>query len=405
MAGESEENGMSLEENGMIYEGNWVDSFPTHYQWSNATSITKGMAPWGSVALGEIDEVIQRLHRRINEPEAWHEEWCAMAERLEVMADIAAKEGRDATAGNYYLRAGTYYFTGERMVPPGEQKRGIYRKSLRCSQEGLKRRYPNLEIVDVPYENSSLAAYFLKSPIAKGRAPTVVLFNGLDNCKEMNVLFAGVELAFRGFHTLAVDGPGQGESLRLRGHPSRYDYEAAGIPAYELVAGREDVDPKRVAIMAYSAGGYYAPRVAAFEKRYAACVAWGPHYDYHAVWEKRWAAMKKESNSVATSHFQLPWVLGVENMELAMEKLKKFTLAGVAEKLECPTLITWGAEDRLTGRDVADQLYAAVGARDKTLKIFDRETGGFEHCQADNRQVGIDYIADWLEARLGNKMK
>jgi len=26
--------------------------------------------------------------------------------------------------------------------------------------------------------------------------------------------------------------------------------------------------------------------------------------------------------------------------------------------------------------------------------IFTRETGGFEHCQADNRQVGIDYVAD-----------
>ena len=63
--------------------------------------------------------------------------------------------------------------------------------------------------------------------------------------------------------------------------------------------------------MAYSAGGYYAPRAAAFEQRYAACVAWGPHFDYHAVWEKRWAAMKKDENSVATSHFQLPWVLGV----------------------------------------------------------------------------------------------
>ncbi|MDH3439059.1 MAG: alpha/beta hydrolase, partial [Betaproteobacteria bacterium] len=263
-----------------------------------------------------------------------------------------------------------------------------------------RRRYHNLEIVDVPYENSALAAYFLKSPNTKGPAPTVVLFNGLDNCKEMNVLFAGVELAFRGFNTLAIDGPGQGESLRLRNHHSRYDYEAAGIPAYEFVAKRKDVDPQRVAIMAYSAGGYYAPRVAAFEKRYAACVAWGPHYDYHAVWDKRWQAMKKDKNSVATSHFQLPWVLGVENMEAAMEKLKKFTLAGVAETIQCPTLITWGEEDRLTGRDVADQLYAALGAHDKTLKVFDRETGGFEHCQADNRQVGIDYIADWLAARL-----
>jgi alpha-beta hydrolase superfamily lysophospholipase len=323
-----------------------------------------------------------------------------MAERMERAGDEAAAERRDATAGNYYLRAGMYYFTGERMVPPGAQKLAIYRKSLRCSQEGLKRRYPNLEIVDVPYEASSLAAYFLKSQRAQGPAPTVVLFNGLDNCKEMNVLFAGVEFAFRGFHTLAIDGPGQGESLRLRNHPSRYDYEAAGIPAYEFVAQREDVDPKRVAIVAYSAGGYYAPRVAAFEKRYAACVAWGPHYDYHAVWKKRYEAMLKDRNSVATSHFQLPWVLGVESMEAAMEKLKKFTLAGVAEKIECPMLITWGTEDKLTGREVADQLYAATGSRDKTLKIFDRKTGGFEHCQADNRQVGTDYIADWLAARL-----
>jgi len=293
-----------------------------------------------------------------------------------------------------------YYFTGERMVPPGAEKTAIYRKSLRCSQEGLKRRYPDLEVVDVPYGSSSLAAYFLKSTRTDGRAPTVVLFNGLDNCKEMNVLFAGAELAFRGFHTLAIDGPGQGESLRLRNHPSRYDYEVAGTPAYDFVAKRSDVDPKRVAIVAYSAGGYYAPRVAAFEKRYAACVAWGPHYDYHAVWEKRWSAMKKDHNSVATSHFQLPWVLGVEGMEAAMEKLERFTLAGVAEKIECPILITWGSEDKLTPREIGQQLYDAAGSKDKTLKIFDRESGGFEHCQADNRQVGTDFICDWLERRL-----
>jgi alpha-beta hydrolase superfamily lysophospholipase len=227
-----------------------------------------------------------------------------------------------------------------------------------------------------------------------------VLFDGLDNCKEMSVLFAGIELAYRGFHTLAIDGPGQGEALRLRRLPSRYDYEVPGTAAYEYVAQRPDVDPKRVAIMAYSAGGYYAPRAAAFERRYAACVAWGPHFDYHAVWQKRWEAMKKDRTSVASSHFQLPWVLGVEDMETAMEKLKKFTLAGVAERIQCPMLICWGTQDKLTPRSVADQLHAAVGSKDKTLKIFDEDEGGAEHCQVDNRQVGTDYIADWLTARL-----
>jgi len=384
----------------VFYPSNWIYSFPEHYQWSNATLVTKGMAPWGAVAMGEIDQVVERLHARINEPQAWWEEWTAMAAKLERTADAAAAEGRQATAGNCYLRAGNYYYTGERMVPPGEPKLDLYRRSLRCYQEGLRRRYPNVEFVEVPYERSSLPAYFMKSPAAKGPAPTIVLFDGLDNCKEMSVLFAGVELAFRGFHTLAIDGPGQGEALRLRNLPSRYDYEVAGTPAYEYVASRKDVDPGRVAIMAYSAGGYYAPRVAAFEKRYRALVAWGAHYDYHAVWEKRWEAMKADGNKVATSHFQLPWVLGVPDMESAMEKLKQFTLAGVAHRIECPTLICYGEDDKLAPPEVADQLYNGVGARDKTLKVFTAEEGGAEHCQVDNRQVGIDYIADWLAARL-----
>ncbi len=384
----------------MYYPSNWIHSFPQNFQWSNAALVCKGMAPYGAVALGEIDWVVQRLHERESEEHAWWEEWCAVAERIERSGDEAAAAGHHATAGNYYLRAGTYYYTGERMVPPGEQKLGIYRKALRCYQEGLKRRNPTLEVVDVPYEGTALPAYFLKSPFAKGPAPTVVLFDGLDNCKEMSVLFAGLELAFRGFHTLAIDGPGQGEALRLRQLPSRYDYEVPGTAAYEYVARRPDVDPKRVAIMAYSAGGYYAPRAAAFETRYAACVAWGPHFDYHAVWQKRWEAMKKDQTSVASSHFQLPWVLGVADMETAMEKLKKFTLAGVAERIRCPMLICWGTQDKLTPRSVADELYAAVGSKDKTLKIFDEDEGGAEHCQVDNRQVGTDCICDWLEARL-----
>ena len=384
----------------MFYPSNWIHSFPAQFQWSNATLVTKGMAPYGAVALGEIDWVVQRLHARIDEPEAWWEEWTKVAAQVERAGDAAAAAGYSATAGNYFLRAGNYYYTGERMVPPGERKLGIYTKALRCYREGLRRRYPTIEFVDVPYEKTALPAYFLKSPTATGRAPTVVLFDGLDNCKEMSVLFAGMELAFRGFHTLAIDGPGQGEALRLRNLPARYDYEVPGTAAYEYVASRPDVDPRRVAIMAYSAGGYYAPRAVAFEPRYSACVAWGPHYDYHAVWEKRWAAMKKDHSSVATSHFQLPWVLGVADMETAMEKLKKFTLAGVAERITCPMLIVWGEEDKLTPREVAQQLHDAVGSKDKTLKIFTSEEGGAEHCQVDNRQVGTDYICDWLAERM-----
>jgi alpha-beta hydrolase superfamily lysophospholipase len=383
------------------YLGNWIHSFPDHYQWSNATLVCKGMAPTGSVALGEIDQVVQKLHARITEPQAWWEEWGAMGERIEGYAKTAVAEKRDATAGNYYLRAGNYYYTGERMIEPGAEKTAMYKKALHCFHEGLKRRYSNIEFVDVAYEGGvPMAAYFLKSPVAKGPAPTVVMFDGLDNCKEMSVLFGGMEMAFRGYHVLAIDGPGQGESLRLRNLPSRYDYEVPAGAAYDYVAGRADVAEDRVALMAYSAGGYYAPRAVAFEKRYKGVVAWGGHYDYHAAWVERWKKIKASPNAAATSHFQLPWVLGTPDMESAMEKVKKFTLEGVADKITCPILIAHGASDLLTPPSIAKQLYDNVGSKDKELKIFSAEEGGDHHVQVDNRQVGIDYICDWLAPRL-----
>ena len=97
----------------------------------------------------------------------------------------------------------------------------------------------------------------------------------------------GVELALRGIHTLAIDGPGQGETLRFRGMHSRYDYEVPGSAAYEYVARRADVDPARVVIMGYSFGGYYSGRIAAFEHRYAAGVAMTAlHWDL-AAWQIR----------------------------------------------------------------------------------------------------------------------
>lgn len=381
--------------------GTWIDHFPGNFMWSNATLVAKGMAPYGAVALGEIDQVCEMLRKRQNEPHAWWEEWCAMAERLEGVADEAESQGRRFTAGNYYLRAGMYYFTGERFIVPGEHKREVGRKAIECQTKGLTRRYPNIEKVEVPYEGITLPALFLKATGAAGRAPTVVLFDGLDNCKEMSVLFAGTEFAARGWNTLAIDGPGQGESVRLREIKSRYDYEAAGTAAYDYVAARPEVDASRVAVMGYSFGGYYAPRIVAFEKRYAGCIAFGA-----MLWNmEEWVtgirdAVRSDEKKSAQSHFQVPWVFGAKDLDDAIEMAKRFNLAGVAGRIECPFLVLHGENDRIVPLDSAQKLYDAVGSKRKTIKVFTAREGGTEHVQVDNRQVGVDYIADWLAANI-----
>jgi dienelactone hydrolase len=346
--------------------------------------------------MAEIDLIVQRLqalHDQVDLGRAWTQEWSREADRVAKLGDEADSEGRDITAGNQYMRAGNYYYSAERFIPPGEQKLAMYRKALRCYQGAMERLHPDIERVEVPYEGTSLPAWFVKGR-GLGKRPTVVLFDGMDNAKEMSVIFAGLDFAKRGINTLAIDGPGQSEPLRLRNIPTRHDYEAAGIPAYNFVSARPEVDSQRVAVMGYSFGGYHAPRICAFDKRYAACVAFGAMHWNVYDFVKGHAPTDPRQTSAST--FQFRWVVGAPDNDTALEWSKKFTLEGVAEKVQCPILILHGENDRVVPLSEAKKLYERVGSKNKTLKIFTGAETGAEHCQVDNRQLGVDFIGDWL---------
>jgi fermentation-respiration switch protein FrsA (DUF1100 family) len=148
--------------------------------------------------------------------------------------------------------------------------------------------------------------------------------------------------------------------------------------------------------MALSLGGYYAPRAASLEPRYACCVAWGAQWDYHAIWAKRLdelASGKVLSLSVPPEHLQ--WVLGVDSNAAALKKLEGFRLDGIVQKMTCPFLLLHGAGDEQIPLSLAEKCFAAVGSKQKTLKVFTREEGGFHHCQVDNVTIGTNFMWDW----------
>ena len=61
----------------------------------------------------------------------------------------------------------------------------------------------------------------------------------------------------------------------------------------------------------------------------------------------------------------------------------------------------WSGEaDAQISLDTARKEFAAVGSKDKTLKIFTREEGGCEHTQGDNMTIGMAYISDWFAEKL-----
>jgi dipeptidyl aminopeptidase/acylaminoacyl peptidase len=165
------------------------------------------------------------------------------------------------------------------------------------------------------------------------------------------------------------------------------------------VAARPEVDPKKVVVMGYSFGGYHAPRVAGMDKRYAGCVALGAMFwDMHAWQAEIKARLATDARSSFTSVFQFRWVIGAPDNPTALEWAKKFSLEGIAQKIECPVLILHGETDRVVPLQEAKTLYEKIGSKNKTLRIFTAEEGGTEHCQVDNRQLGIDCVGDWILA-------
>jgi dienelactone hydrolase len=289
---------------------------------------------------------------------------------------------------------------GERFRTP-KDRTGLdaYRKGVDCFHRHVALTDLRIEIVEVPYENGSLPGYFVQAQNAKGkRAPCVVFFDGLDVTKEIQFVRGVPDLVKRGISCLVMDAPGTGEAIRFRNYYLRHDYEVAGSACVNWLERRGDVDPKKIGIVAISLGGYYAPRCAAMEPRFAACIAWGAQWDYHDTWKKRVAASFKTALSVPGHHIK--WIMGAKSLDEALKKLEPFKLDGVMQKMRCPFLLVHGADDEQIPLADAQKQFDACGSKDKTFRVFTAEEGGAQHCQRDYLTLVVAEMWNWFEEKL-----
>jgi len=379
--------------------------FPDNYRWSHGLLIGLNMAPWGGAEIGEVNRIGLRLKAHVGDDDAWFREWTREARTVEERGRERIAQGFPKSGAQYLRRASAYYHVGERFLQPKSAAGNeAYRRGVQAFRDAaalIKR--PRIESVEIPYGKTSLPALYVHAEPANGGGPVpaMVFFDGLDVTKEIQYLKGVADLVARGIACLIVDGPGNGESIRFRNLYLRHDTEHYATPVFDWLSKRAEIDAKRIGVMAISLGGYYAPRAAAFEPRFACCLAWGAQWDYQKIWRDRFERLKRAdtpSLSVASQH--ISWVLNASSQEDALEKLAPFKLDGAVQKIACPFLMLHGEGDEQIPLPEARKCFDAVGSRDKTFKLFTREEGGYHHCQIDNQSICSAYMWDWLEQVL-----
>ena len=138
---------------------------------------------------------------------------------------------------------------------------------------------------------------------------------------------------------LFVDGPGQGQPLRLHGVPAPPDSERVGKTVIDYMVSRPDIDPNRIGITGTSMGGYTAPRIASGDKRVKAAAFWAGAY----------SLLEDIFDYFPPIQDRIRWLVGAKDLTDARKKIAEFTLEGRATQIECPMLIGYSKDDRNHG--------------------------------------------------------
>jgi len=344
-----------------------------------------------SIHTDDPDELEVATRLRPFDPLSWYEEWLRVAQINEELAQAFAEDDLRLSANQYYLRAFRFYRaaiiyqedTDDTMMPGYIKMMDMFNKAWEMTR-------PPFERIKVMVDGNELDGYFRKPGGPPGtRYPVAISYLGADSMAESTVLGRG-SLVARGLAVLVVDLPGQGAAKRLKHLYMEPDTERYVSDLVDYLETRPDVDPNRIALVGQSMGGYSAPRAAANEPRIkAVSVAAGSHdlerdlFDYFPPIQER-----------------VRWIIGARDLADTKRKIRDFTNADGARKIECPMLIGYGPTDRIMDPEGAYRLYQAAVNSDRTMWAG----GGHPHHTAKSggpidRRLPTEQ--DWLARTLG----
>ena len=334
------------------------------------------------LATGVDPNDLQRLAARIERWDDWCRIWSEEAVRHESWAAEAAKRNRKVTAGEANLRASIYFHYAKHLFAHDPaQYLAAHQRMLACYHAAAETADPPIERISIPFEKATMVGN-LRRPAQAARPCVAIILPGLDACKEELHAWCDAFLR-RGVATLALDGPGQGETAFKLPITSQWGKVIGAV--IDTLEKRADIDGGKVAVVGQSLGALYAPLAAAFEPRIKACVANCGPFDFGAVLPTMPAA-SQETFRVRSY---------ARTLAEAHEIARGLTLEGAAQRIKCPLLIVFGAGDKMIPAAEGERLArAAAGPTD--LVVFEEGNHVCFNISYKFRPLTADWTAEHL---------
>jgi pimeloyl-ACP methyl ester carboxylesterase len=345
--------------------------------------------------------------------QAWHD----MAKRVEARAWDCLSRGHKVSAREAFMHAATYWrAAGFYTAPKDPFNRAAYECERGSFREAAKLSDPVIEVVNIPYENGkTLPGYFVRGGAPGQKRPTLLNIGGGDTTTEEMYLISGVGAVRRGYNSLSFEVPGQKASMY--DNPDlfyRPDTEVQVRYAIDYALTRPEVDPKRIALIGHSVGGYLAPRAAAFERRLAAVIAspviWAMQpqmlavlgFDPSKPYPRDMESQIDPGNTTAKFLLEgdFRWRCGHLNTTIAewIDYLGEFTIEGLEDKIICPVMNMMGEGEFPPEKAEQERLHFAKLLNPKNkFNITTAEEGGEQHCTANNLALKNQVEMDWLD--------
>jgi alpha-beta hydrolase superfamily lysophospholipase len=281
------------------------------------------------------------------------------------------------------------------------RSRGAFRQAVAA--------LPGHHWVAIPFEGHTLDGLLLLPP-GTDRPPVILHLNGQHSSLHWHYLMGlHARLAARGLASLSFDHPGTGSARYDRGLPIRPDTESYAAAAIDWLEADGRTDATRVGAVGGSLGGYRVPRAMAFERRIAAGIAWGAHYELYDSVRIDWPTIGPLiptggpfPSDAAPVLAGLYYWTGTKNLAQLDRAIRAIDLSpDILARIRGDLMVVHGAEDVQLPFWHAERTVAeAIDARSATLLAVGVADGGSQHCNWDNPAHSLNRMADWLARRL-----